>query len=105
MTLESISIDDNQNSHLIKKVNFLGEENPSLLLIHGWGSNHKIWEDCIVSFSDTFNIFILDLLVMDFVKIIMKNQWRIIFNHYPYGFYLIGFLLLVGLLAELLLVF
>ena len=105
MTLEAISIDDNQNSHLIKKVNFLGRKNPSLLLIHGWGSNHKIWEDCIVSFSDTFNIFILDLPGHGFVKIIMKNQWRIIFNHYLYRFYLIGFLLLVGLLAELLLVF
>jgi malonyl-CoA O-methyltransferase len=68
MTLEAISIDDNQNSHLIKKVNFLGEENPSLLLIHGWGSNHKIWEDCIVSFSDTFNIFILDLPGHGFCK-------------------------------------
>tara|TARA_B100002019_G_scaffold291710_1_gene312686 strand:+ start:380 stop:2023 length:1644 start_codon:yes stop_codon:yes gene_type:complete len=61
MTVEATLIDDNQNSQLIKRVNFLSEESPSLLLIHGWGLDHNIWGDCVVSFSDTFNIFILDL--------------------------------------------
>ena len=46
---------------LIRRIKFISNESPSILLIHGWGSSHKIWKECIESFSDKFNIFVIDL--------------------------------------------
>ena len=65
MTLDVEQTDENTNdiykSLVLRRINSCNANASAILLIHGWGSSSDIWNDCIESLRQQFDIYLLDL--------------------------------------------